>query len=145
MKHSDEMMVTPRKMLKINNDLTAKSRKLQDSNNESPFIQIGSKIKSIFGNFFKTQEKLNKSYEEQQNDQMTRANFIPLSQFEKQQSPASYMGMGSNGKNKIMKQARSKSIHQSVLQRESPDIRIATQAYNSNHNIQQRSVNLPKS
>ena len=52
--------------------------------NESPFIQIGSKIKSIFGNFFKTQEKLNKSYEEQQNDQMTRANFIPLSQFEKQ-------------------------------------------------------------
>lgn len=33
--------------------------------NESPFIQIGTKIKSIlFGNFFKTQEKLNKSYEE---------------------------------------------------------------------------------
>ena len=66
MKQSEEILVTPRKLLKINNDLTSKNRKLQDSSqmNESPFIQIGTKIKSIFGNFFKTQEKLNKSYED---------------------------------------------------------------------------------
>lgn len=33
----------------------------------SPFViqQIGTKLKSIFGNIFKTQDKLNKSYEEQ--------------------------------------------------------------------------------
>lgn len=66
-----DMLVTPKKFQKLNNDLSTKNnRKLgtvqisHDNNSESPFIQIGTKIKSIFGNFFKTQDKLNKSYEE---------------------------------------------------------------------------------
>lgn len=41
-----------------------KSMKVISSSGESPFQQIGSRIKSIFGNFFKVEEKMNKSYEE---------------------------------------------------------------------------------
>lgn len=33
---------------------------------KSPFLQIGTTIKNMFGNFFKAQDKLNRSYEERE-------------------------------------------------------------------------------
>lgn len=40
------------------------SSSLVAKSSESPFEQLGSRIKNIFGNFFKVDEKMNKSYEE---------------------------------------------------------------------------------
>jgi hypothetical protein len=40
---------------------------------ESPFMRIGSKIKSMFGNFFKEEEKANRSYEEARSLESYRA------------------------------------------------------------------------
>ncbi|CDW78427.1 tbc domain-containing protein [Stylonychia lemnae] len=139
---SDEGLITPRRLQKINNDLSTKNKKSTQPNqlsmikkeSESPFIQqIGTKIKSyLFGNFFKTQEKLNKSYEE--SEQMK--NYIPFSRQDQRK-----MNMQPSFENDVSKkQNRSKSIHQSVLNpnthRESPEIRVTTQTYQSNQNYQ---------
>lgn len=56
MKPSEDVLVTPRKLSKINNDFLTKNMMSNSKKpiDESPFVQIGTKIKSIFGNFFKT-------------------------------------------------------------------------------------------
>lgn len=46
-------VITPRKAHKIQNSMSSKAE-ITARKQESPFIQIGSKIKSIFGNFFNT-------------------------------------------------------------------------------------------
>jgi hypothetical protein len=69
MKPSEDLLITPRKS---SNDGEITTMFMQNKSNpmslhknkKSPFIGIGTKIKSIFGNFFKTSEKLNKSYED---------------------------------------------------------------------------------
>ena len=65
--HDDEQLITPRGAEKMSQDGKA-AQPVSNKKEESPFVQIGSKLKSIFGNFFKTSDKLNKSYEEYKGD-----------------------------------------------------------------------------
>eukprot|EP00347_Sterkiella_histriomuscorum_P004361 403360747 len=127
----NDMLVTPRGKLKINNDLSTKNKRtvqqtLRKKENESPFIKIVTNTaKSIFGNFFKTQDKLNKSYEEFQGEQVK--NNLPASRLDKHN-----VNLQPSFENEVFKkQTRSKSIHQSVLNpsnyRDSPEIRVTTQ------------------
>lgn len=152
----EEDLITPRGKLRINNDLSTKNHKtllhqhnqshrkkeLTAATNESPFIKIvTTTAKNIFGNFFKTQDKLNKSYEEYQAEFSLNAGG----------AGSKDLKQGGEHPNKIQpsfdneilkKQARSKSIHQSVLTpnyRDSPEIRVTTQTYQSNQNNKKQS------
>lgn len=60
LKQEEDILTLPQ----VNNRMVSPVAAVKVITSESPFMQIGSKIKSMFGNFFRAEEKANRSYEE---------------------------------------------------------------------------------